>query len=95
LGVVGEFGGNLQAGVAVAALESIPGRPELVTRALDVPDGDGLVEALGLRRAAGDELGDARVIGLAIADGLLEDRRVGGEAREPVVGDQALQDCRS
>jgi hypothetical protein len=77
-GALGVHGGrrrDLEADIAVAAVQAVVGGAEDIGGGLDVFDGDPLIEPL--HRLARSRQGlDLVVIGVAFADRLFEDRRI-------------------
>ena len=65
-------------------------RLEQLRRPLQVAEGELEEELLSLRSGA-VKLGDLLVVGVAAADRLVEDRRVGGEPGDGEIGDVALE----
>jgi hypothetical protein len=86
-----QIGRDLEADVAVLAAQAVVDRPEQVGGGLDVGDGEAFVEIDDLGVALGQDGLQPGVIGVALADGLLEDRGVGGEAPDSILLDQALE----
>ena len=90
VGVAGEPRVDLERHPAVDAAGGLPGAAEHVAGLLDVGDGD-LADGVVDRRAAGGQLADLLVVGLAVRQRRREDRRVGGDPDDALVGDQLLQ----
>ena len=89
LGVVGEVRVDLERDPAVLAVAVVVDLLEQVAGALDVADGELEEDLLRLRRLL-EDLAQLLVVGVAVGDRALEDRRVGGDAADALV-DQALQ----
>ena len=88
LGVVREVRVDLERDPAVLAVALVPDGAQDVAGVADVVRGEREKISLGSRLAAGDELADLVVVGVALGDRALEDRRVGGDAHDALV-DQA------
>ena len=88
--VVGQMGRDLQGDKAVPALAFLVDRQQQIRGPLDVLDGDLLEDFPRALARAGKGLERAGVVGRA-RNGLLENGRIGGQAANPVVLDQALQ----
>ncbi len=91
VGVEGEIGRDLKADVAVAAGGAIPDRLQHIGGVLDVLDRDLLVELHGAEIALRQGGLEAVVVVAALSHRLLEDRGIGRDAGNGVLGDQALQ----
>jgi hypothetical protein len=77
-GVAGQARRHLDRHITVEAVAGVVDRPEHSKGRLDV-GGDELPVDVGGRCTGGDEVVELVVVGVAAADGLLEDRRVRGE----------------
>ncbi len=86
-----QIGRDLEADEAVAALRLLVDRVELVRSFLDVADRQILEERSRIEVARSFRRRDQRVVIIAVADRLLEDRRVRGDAAQPVLGDHPGQ----
>ena len=91
LGVVGQVGRAFQADIAIAALRPIVNRAQHISRGLDIGDRQMLVDCRNAVVCPGLELLQRIGIFVALADCLLEDRRVRGHAFQPVAFDQGAQ----
>jgi hypothetical protein len=90
-GVHRQIGRDLDRDIAVLAIEAIIDWAQRIAGVLDVLDRQAFVSGLDGRvglRQIGLEL---IVIGIGMTDRLFEDRRVGGDAGQPVLRDQLLQ----
>ena len=86
-----EVGRDLEADVAVQSLRALEHRPQHVGHVLDVAHRQRLVDLLRVALAAGRQRLELGVVIVARAHRLLEDRRVGGDAAQPVALHQLLQ----
>ena len=91
LGVEGEIGRYFEAHIAVGAVAGLVDRPEHIGRVLDVLNGEPLVEVDDAGIALAEHGLEAVIVLGGVADGLLEDRRVGGYAAQIVILDQGLE----
>ena len=91
LGAQRQIGRDFERDVAVHLVGRVVDRAQQVGRVLDVLDGERLVDGLRVQVALGRQLLEARVVVGAVAHRLLEDRRVGRHALQPVALDQGLQ----
>ena len=89
-GVVREERRDLDRDPAVDAVGALVGGREEVRGAAEVGESELEESLLGLR-PAGSELRDLLVVGAALGDRLVEDRRVRREARDRVLVDVALE----
>jgi len=91
LGIQGEIGRDLEADEAVVPLEFVVDRAQHVGGVLDVLDRKLLEQLCDRPIAALQCLAKRGVVFIGRADCFLEDRRVGGDALDPVGVDQLLQ----
>ena len=87
--VVGQAGGDLDADVAVGAVAVVVQLGEAVERAVDVGEHHRPV-VVDDRAVVGGQLAELLVVVGRALDGLLEDRRVAGQAADALV-DQAVE----
>src|ERR1700740_1086563 len=82
---------------AAAAMSAVASRSEILLTGKPWAPARGaasrqpLVNSADRQAAVADQTRDAVIIGVRFAHRLLEDRRVGGDAGEPIVVDQTLQ----
>ena len=86
-----EVGRDLDADIAADLLGRVINRAHDVAGRLDVLDGERFVDVERILIAMGGELLEAVVVIGAVAHGLLEDGRVGGDALQAVTIDQFLE----
>ncbi len=84
VGVAGEAGGDLDRDEAVETVAGLVDGTQQVERGLDVGDHQ-LPVRLGDPDVVADEVAELVVVVVAVGDGLLEDRRVRGEAPDALV----------
>ncbi len=90
VGVARQPGVDLDGHPAVDAVGVLPLTRQHVARVAHVVGGDGADGGVDVRAALG-ELGDLAVVGIALGERLLEDRRVGGHADDALGVDELLQ----
>ena len=91
LGIHGQIGRNLQADVAVGAVQRIIERTEVIGGRLDIGDRQALVEVHRRPVAKLHARLQAVIVGVALADRLLENRGIGGHTLEAIALDQAVE----
>jgi hypothetical protein len=91
VGLHRQIGRDLDRDVAVAPLGLLIDRAQRVGALLDVADRQLLKQRTGVEIAGRLGSGDQLVIIVAMPDRLLEDRRVRGDAAQPVIGDQPAE----
>ena len=90
-GVVGQVGRAFQADIAIPALRLVVDRAQHIGGAVDIGDRQMLVDCGDAVVGLGLELFQRIRVFVALADGLLEDRRVRGHALQSVAFDQRAQ----
>ena len=90
-GIVGQVGRAFQADIAVPALRLVVDRPQHVGGGADIGDRQMLVDRGDAVVGFGLELFQRVGVFVALADRLLEDRGVRGDALQPVALDQRAQ----
>ena len=90
-GIHGEIGRHFEADEAVAALGFLVERAQHVGGGGNIRGGDPFIDRAERGLALADEPRDVGIVGRALADRLLEDRRIGGDAGEAILLDQPFK----
>ena len=91
LGAHREIRRDFEADISVLALRPLVDRAQRVGRMLDVLDREPLIERHDIEVALRLDALQGRIVVGAAADGLFEDRGIGGDAGEPVLFDELLE----
>ena len=88
VGIHRQIGRDLETDKAVAALRLLVDRIQRVGTLLDIANREILEKCAGIEIPGSFRCGNQGVVVVAVTDCLLEDRRVGGDTAQPVLGDQ-------